>query len=148
MRLLARAFGRWNAWRVRRDPPWKKLAAELAEHGVESSYLARVRAREGAELGLQALQTEIVGEIARGLGRTEEQLNLALAELELRGAKLARLRARGASASELGAAIAAFNQQRSVAQQRLLELVIHREAAGFRRNRAVYELYPIPPAER
>jgi hypothetical protein len=134
--------------RVRHDPPWKKLAAELAAHGVESSYLHRVQARAGPEQGLESLEKEITGEIARGLGRTEEQLHLALAELELRGAKLARLRAGGAGRPELAAAIDAFNQQRSVAQKRLLDLVIHREAAGFRRNRAVYELYPIPLPER
>jgi hypothetical protein len=134
--------------RVRHDPPWKKLAAELAAHGVESSYLHRVQARAGPKQGLEALEMEITGEIARGLGRTEEQLHLALAELELRSAKLARLRATGAGGPELQAAIAEFNAQRSVAQKRVLELVIHREAAGFRRNQAVYELYPIPPAER
>jgi hypothetical protein len=131
------------------DPAWKRLAAELADHGVESSYLARVRARVGgAEQNLQALEAEIAGEIAAALGRSEEKLNLALAELELRGAKLARLRARGADSAELAVAIDAFNSQRGLAQKRLLELVIHREAAGFRRNRAVYELYPIPPAEK
>jgi hypothetical protein len=133
---------------VRRDPPWKKLAAELAAHGVESSYLHRVQARAGARQGLESLEMEITGEIARGLGRTEEQLHLALAELELRGAKLARLRAAAVIGPELQAAIAGFNEQRSVAQKRLVELVIHREAAGFRRNQAVYELYPIPPPER
>jgi hypothetical protein len=133
---------------MRRDPPWKKLAADLAEHGVQSTYLERVRERVSAEQRLSDLEAEIAAEIASALGRTEEHLNLALAELELRGAKLARLRAQGASGPELGAAIDAFNQQRSVAEKRLLELVIHREAAGFRRNQAVYELYPIPPPAR
>ena len=133
---------------MRPDRPWKKLAAELAEHGMQSKYLERVRARVDAQQSLLALEAEIAGEIALALGRTEERLNLALAELELRGAKLARLRGAAASGPELGAAIDAFNHQRSVAEQRRLELVIQREAAGFRRNRAVYELYPIPPPKR
>jgi hypothetical protein len=134
---------------MRGEAPWKKLAAELADHGVESTYLERVRARVGTtEQKLQTLESEIAGEIAAALGRSEEQLNLALAELELRGAKLARVRARGAGSPELAAAIEAFNDQRRVAKKRLLELVIHREAAGFRRNQAVYERYPIPSPER
>jgi hypothetical protein len=107
-----------------------------------------VRARGGAEQKLEALETEIAGEIARALGRTEELLKLALAELELRSASLARLRTTGASRADLQAAIDAFNQQRELAEKRRLNLVIHREAAGFRRNRAVYERYPIPAPER
>jgi hypothetical protein len=133
---------------MRRQPPWKKLAAELAVHGVQSRYLERVRARVDPEQELSTLQEEIAGEIARALGKTEEQLNLAMAELELVGAKLARLRAQKVSGPELSAAIEAFNQQRAVAEKRLRDLVIHREAAGFRRNQAVYEQHPIPPRER
>jgi hypothetical protein len=133
---------------MRREPPWKRLAAELAEHGVQSRYLERVRARVDPEQELSSLQEEIAGEIARALGRTEEHLNLALAELELLGAKLARLREQSASAAELNAAVAAFNRQREVAEKRLRDLVIHREAAVFRRNQAVYEQHPIPPRAR
>jgi hypothetical protein len=44
--------------------------------------------------------------------------------------------------------VVAFNRQRSAAEQRLRDLVIHREAAGFRRNQAIYEAHPIPPPER
>lgn len=133
---------------MQRKPPWQKLAAELREYGVESPYLERVRARVDAEQELRALQDEIAGEIARALGKTEERLNLAMAELDLCRAKLARVRAAGLSGSELQAAVAAFNSQRSVAEKRLRDLVIHREAAGFRRNQAVYEAHPLPPPER
>jgi hypothetical protein len=107
----------------------------------------QVRARAGAREKLDALQAEIAGEIARALGRTEESLRLALAELELRRAHLTQLRTCGASSPDLQAALDAFNQQRRMAEQRRLDLVIHREAAGFRRNQGVYERYPIPPAE-
>jgi hypothetical protein len=132
---------------VSRTPPWKKLAAELTEYGVDSPYLERVRTRVDAEQELTALQDEIAGEIARALGRSAEQLNLALAELDLCAAKLARLRSSGRTGPELEQAVDAFNQQRSVAEKRLRDLVIHREAAGFRRNQAVYEQHPIPPRE-
>jgi hypothetical protein len=115
--------------------------------GVESKYLERVRSRVDAEGELRALQNEIAGEIARALGRTEEQLNLALAELELRAVQLARLRGQGAERAELERAVEAYNLQRAHAERRRLDLVIHREAAGFRRNQAVYEQHPIPPRE-
>jgi hypothetical protein len=130
------------------QPPWKKLAAELREYGVESPYLERVRTRVDAEQELKALQDEIAGEIARALGRSEERLNLALAELDLCGAKLARMRAAGSAGPALQETIDAFNRQRVVAEKRLRDLVIHREAAGFRRNQVVYDAHPIPPAER
>lgn len=133
---------------MRREPQWQKPATDLAKNGSDSGEPEHVRASAGAEQKLQALQAEIAGEIARALGRTEESLKLALAELELRSKNLAYLRTRGASDPDLRAAIDAFNQQRALAEKRLLDLVIHREAAGFRRNQAVYDRYPIPPPER
>jgi hypothetical protein len=122
---------------------WKPLGMQRKpglENG-ETEHL-RVRARGGAQEKLDALQAEIAGEIARALGRTEEALKLALAELELRRANLAQLRTAGASAADLRAAIDAFNQQRRMAEQRRLDLVIHREAAGFRRNQGRVRALP------
>lgn len=119
----------------------------MAEFGVQSRYLERVRARVDPEQELKSLQDEIAGEIARSLGKTEERLNLALAELDLCAAKLARARAAAESAEVVQAAVDAFNRQRSEAEKRLRDLIIHREAAGFRRNQALYEQYPIPPRE-
>ena len=45
-------------------------------------------------------------------------------------------------------AVNAFNRQRGEAEKRLRDLVIHREAAGFRRNQALYDAHPIPARER
>jgi hypothetical protein len=78
--------------------------------------------------------------MAGALGRSEDRVNLALAELEL---LLARYR--GAAPEERGALAVSFNAQRLVAQTKLRELLIHREAVGFRRNHMLSELYPIPP---
>jgi hypothetical protein len=133
---------------VGREPAWKKLATDLAREGIESRYLERVRKRVDAEQELRSLQAEIAGEIARALGDTEEKLNLAMAELELRAHTLARLRAKGAEDAELAAAVERFNQQRAEAERRRRDLVIHREAAGFRRNQIIYESFPIPERER
>lgn len=120
--------------------PWKKLAAELVENGIESKYLARVQARVTPEQRLEGVEQEIVQEMAGALGRSEDRVNLALAELELLHARY--LRAAPQQRHELAAQ---YNAQRLVAQTKLRELLIHREAVGFRRNHMLSELYPIPP---
>jgi hypothetical protein len=133
---------------VSRALPWKKLAADLAEQGVESVYLERIRRRVDPEQELRQLEHELAGEMARALGRTEDVLNLALAELDLLEARFARLRQANVGHELLAEAAAAFNAQRALAEKRLRDLVIHREAVGFRRNQQLYELFPIPPRKR
>lgn len=131
-----------------RAAPWKKLAADLAEQGVESVYLERIRRRVDAEQELRQLEQELAGEMARALGRTEDALNLALAELQLLEARFEKLRQHGLDRQALVQAAEAFNAQRVHAEKRLRNLVIHREAVGFRRNQQLYELFPIPAPKR
>jgi hypothetical protein len=121
--------------------PWKKLAAELQEQGIESKYISRIQARVTPEQRLENVEAEILQEIAGALGRSEDRVNLALAECELLAARHAL--AAGEARRELARA---FNVQREVARARLRDLLIHREAAGFRRNHMLGELYPIPSA--
>jgi hypothetical protein len=123
---------------------WTKLASELLEHGIESEYLARVSARVTPEQRLELLEVEIGQEIAGALGRTEDKLNLALAELELQRARYDRAVRAGSNEAERAAFAEAFNAQRNAARARLRDLQIHREAVGFRRNQILNELYPIP----
>jgi hypothetical protein len=123
----------------------KRLAAELVAQGIDSQYLSRVLARVDSEGQLESIQAEIAREVAQALGRTEDRVNLALAELELHKARYEQAVRSGAPASERDRHAAAFNAQRTVAQARLRELLIHREACGFRRNQVLNELYPIPP---
>jgi hypothetical protein len=130
---------------VARSVPFKKLASELIAHGVESQYLARVEARVTREEQLENVQLEIAQEIANALGRSEDRVNLALAELDLCRARYERARAAGAPEAEVLPLIERYNAQRTVAQARLRDLLIHREAVGFRRNQILNELYPIPP---
>lgn len=135
-----------------RPAPWHKLASELAnqlaEQRVESAYLERLRRFIDPEQELKALENELVGEMARSLGRTEAALVFALAELDLYGARHARLLVEQADDAAVAEAVRQFNQQRSVAERRLRDLVIQREAIGFRRNQVLYEQYPIPPRKR
>ncbi|HEX6240308.1 MAG TPA: hypothetical protein VFZ61_05425, partial [Polyangiales bacterium] len=102
-----------------RPAPWQKLASDLAEQGGDSVYMERIRRRVDAEQELKQLEHELAGEIARALGKTEDALNLALAELELHEARFAQLLAGGASVLALEQAAQAFNAQRTLAERRL-----------------------------
>ena len=124
--------------------PFKRLASELIAHGVQSEYLARVEARISREQKLETLQIELTQEIAGALGKTDTRVNLAFAELELCKARYDKAASEGAEPAVLSELARAFNAQRKVAQARLRELQIQREAIGFRRNQVLYELYPVP----
>lgn len=126
-------------------PSAKRLAADLIAQGIESKYLARVLEKVGGEDSLDQIEREFVREIATALGRSEDHVNLALAELELHRARYDRAVREGASAAERQGYADAFNAQRLVAQRKLRDLLIHREAIGFRRNNILNDLYPIPP---
>jgi hypothetical protein len=128
----------------KRDTPWNKLAAELAAHGVDSQYLARVQARVTPEEQLDNLQREIAEEMAGALGRAGEKVDLAWAELELCQARYDAAVREGAAVADRQRLAEAFNEQRVVAERRKRDLQIHREAMGFRRNQILNELYPLP----
>ena len=134
--------------RVSQSLPFKRLASELAAHGVVSEYLARVEARLSLEQRMETLQVELMQEMASALSRTEMRVNMALAELQLQRARYDRALAEGAPEDRRSALIEAFNAQRKVAQARVRDLQIQREALGFRRNQILNELYPIPPRLR
>ena len=141
---MARSAGSPYLVSVAKEKPWKKLAADLRDHGIESRYLPRIEARITPEDQLETLELEVAHEMASALGRTEDRLNLVLAELELDRARFDRAIAAGAPAEERQALCDAFNARREHAQRRLRDLLIQREALGFRRNQILNELYPIP----
>ena len=126
-------------------PSIKRLASDLAAEGIESPYLARVLERVSPDQQFETLQVEIAQEMAQALGRSEDRVNLALAELELRMARFQCAKRAAVATGELQALADAYNAQRTVAAARLRDLMIHREAIGFRRNQLLQELYPIPP---
>jgi hypothetical protein len=130
---------------VAAPPSVKRLAAELVAQGIESQYLARVLERVSPDESLDQLQAEIVREMAQALGRSEDRVNVALAELELHKARYEQAVREAAPVTERQRHATAFNAQRTIAQTKLRELLIHREALGFRRNQVLSELYPIPP---
>lgn len=102
---------------------------------------------------MQALQREIIGEMAAALGRAETLLDEALLRCELAGRHLDALEARKQRGEdvelELSRAFDEFEQTRTAAHRRRWELVVHREALGIRRHEPVLsELYPIPAERR
>lgn len=89
-----------------------------------------------------SLEREIASEIAYSLGRAAEKLEAALSQATR---TLAELEAASPSSEGRRALISRFNDERSVAERRLRDLLIQREALGFRRHAELHERYPIPP---
>jgi len=132
--------------RPKTDVPWKRLVDQLTDEGYDSPYLDRLRQRLDVYQAQDELEKEILREMAAAVGRAEEKVLVALLELEVQGRRIDRWEQEGrpVPAEE----IQAFNAKRRVAKERLWELVIHREALGFRNHRILEEFYPIPPPRR
>lgn len=127
-----------------RQPPWTTLVRSLSDAGYESPYLDRLRARLDPGRAQLDLETEIRAEIAAALGRAEDKVNVALLRLELAGRAL-----HGAPPGpERRRLVATFNALREEALHARWELLVHREAVGFRRNAILNELYPVPVRAR
>jgi len=106
--------------------------------------------RAGRELS--PLEQEIAGEMASTLGRAGERVEAALARVTQLGAEAdaleERVRAGRAERSELRAKLAEFNAAIEHAEVRTWELVVQREALGFRRHEAIPRVYPLPRRRR
>lgn len=108
--------------------------------------LRRLHAPRRGE-ALSALRAEILGEMAASLGRAEARVNESLARLADRGREIDELAA-GSERDELAARVDAFNAEREIAERRLWELTVQREALGLRRHDVLGELFPIPARRR
>lgn len=123
------------------ERPWQSLVRELRDAAIESPYLERLRARHDVAAAQEALEKEIIQEMAQALGRAGEKVDVALLRLELAGKALAA----AADAGERARLTVAFNALRDAALTARHELRIHREAVGIRRNDVLDREYPIPP---
>jgi hypothetical protein len=92
---------------------------------------------------MAAVEHEIRGEKASGLGRMGERVEQLLAELRRRGATVA-----ATPHDERAARVAAFNDCRGRAEEALYWLCVQREAMGLRNHEAVLAIFPIPPKLR
>lgn len=121
--------------------PYKSIVQKLKSEGFESPYLDRLAERVDAEEEELRLEVEIRREVASALGRTGAKVDRAF--LELDRARVAMETA--ASGPERDAALAWYRTARAEAEAARLDLRIHREAVGIRRNDDLSRLYPLPP---
>lgn len=121
--------------------PYKSIVKKLKSEGFESEYLDRLSARVDAEEEEHRLEAEIRAEVASALGRAGAKVDLAFLEMQV-----ARRDVDAATTeAERWDAVERFNAMRAAAEQARLELRIHREAVGFRRNEDLSRMYPLPP---
>jgi hypothetical protein len=115
------------------EPLWKRLVEDLTARGHQSPHLDRLRERlPGRSVESGGIEREILEEMAFSLGRAEAKVHVALLELEVMDRD-------PATTAE------AFDAKRLEAVRALRDLLIQREALGFRRNEDLAKLYPIPP---
>jgi hypothetical protein len=93
-------------------------------------------------IGIAAVERELVGEIARSLGKAGD---LLAAAIERCRETRARLEDTTLSASERRVLIEQYSEQRAHAEKRLRYLLIQREALGWRRHTEIHQQYVIPP---
>jgi hypothetical protein len=117
----------------------KDLLARVAAERTRAPQPVRSR----AEAGLAAVEREIAGEIAHSLGKAGRLLAEAIAAAS---ATRAQLQAAPLGADERAVLIERFEQQRTFAERRLRDLIIQREALGWRNHADVKRDYVIPPA--
>ena len=153
--------------------PWRALAEQLVDEGCESIYLTRLRAQHDVRAHVDTLAEEVAEEMARALGRTTSRVDYAFACLErdrqrAHDAAAAVLRLKvpelrdelrshglpvGGNKPDLRArlmpvatadAVEAFDAQRQVCRKERQNLLIHRQALGFKTGNhgAVEKYYP------
>lgn len=101
---------------------------------------------------LAALRAELLGEMAAALGRAETRVRRSLARIAHVAREIDALERRHGSGpadrAALAARIDAFNTERGVAEHRLWELTVQREALGLRCHDVLRDFYPIPARRR
>lgn len=117
----------------------KDLLARVAAQRTSAPRPAPAR----AEAGLAAVEREIAGEIAHSLGKAGRLLAEAIAAAS---ATRARVSSAPLDAGERAVLVERFEQERALAERRLRDLMIQREALGWRNHADVKRDYVIPPA--
>lgn len=123
-----------------REPPWKRLVEELKDEGYESIYLDRLRATLDVAQQHAILEKEIIQEMAYALGQSAAKVDHVLLELEL----IERALSAETDPIKIGSLLNTHDAKRQEAIRLRRDLLIHREALGFRSNDVLQRLYPIP----
>lgn len=119
---------------------WKQLIEDAHVAGVRSQYADRLRAQNPSQESFNSLQREILNEMADALARAGNKVDAALLALELIEHRIEK--STGAAREAL---VAEFNAKREEALSVRRDLMIHREAIGFRNNAGLNAVYPVPP---
>jgi hypothetical protein len=122
-------------------PLWKALADRFTKREDLDPRLEAIADRLGRGQPAAALERQLVEEMADALRRSTEKVDAALATLR----RIEHAIGTAATVEERDQDVAAFNRERVRALEAYWELVIHREALGFRRHDEVARAYPIPP---
>ncbi|HTV23441.1 MAG TPA: hypothetical protein VMG12_32350 [Polyangiaceae bacterium] len=93
------------------------------------------------QAGMAALEREIAGEIAHSLGKAGRLLGEAIAQANATRAQIETL----VFGAERTALIGRFEQERAHAEHRFRNLLIQREALGWRNHSELRRDYVIPP---
>ena len=117
-----------------------------AEGARSLERLRRLHAPRRDE-ALSTLRVEILGEMAASLGRAEARVNESLARLADLGREIDEVAA-SSERGELARRVNAFNAEREIAERRLWELTVQREALGLRRHDVLGKFFPIPARRR
>jgi len=119
-----------------------RVAAERTSGSPSAAPSRTAGERRGAS-ALAATEREIAGEIAHSLGKAGRLLAEAIAQA---GATRAQLEgARPAEGAERAALVERFERERAHAERRLRDLLIQREALGWRNHAELKRDYVIPP---
>ena len=122
------------------QPPWKALVEQIKADRLERPYKDSVSTRVEIALPAPSLERELVEEMAYALRCSAEKVGQALERLEF----VEREIEAASSPGERRKRITAYNHQRENAIRSRWELMIHREALGFRRHE-LEKSFPIPP---
>jgi hypothetical protein len=118
------------------------LGRVSAAPGCSDPATSELRDRLPCHGGIAAVEREIVKEIAYSLGKAASKLEAAL---EQASRTHSALESAALDTAERQLLRARFREQRAHAERRLRDLMIQREALGFRHHTDLLKLYPLPP---
>jgi hypothetical protein len=129
------------------------LGQKLVIEPKPNPKLRKLQARARSlrfESGFGNIERELMAEMAAALGRSEAHVLAALDELRAISDALDELERATIEPplEELARRVAEFNSARERCERRRWELIVHREALGFRPSEIVEQTYPIPAPRR
>ena len=116
------------------------------EHALGERLRRAATGRDDPKDHVEKIEEEIMEEMAGALGRTADKCNYKFLLLEREGIKLDRLIAsRAGKDGEIEATVSSFNALRKETEDARRELMIHRQACGFKtgNHQQVQDMWPL-----